>query len=285
MKRHWLTVFFCSMISLAHAEDVYTYATGEIENDSRYVYEQAVLKLALEKTVETYGPYKLIPSKVGSNVKRNEQQLIDGTYENFIVKLAYEPRLADQLAYIPFPVERGILGYRVFFTSEKIKGQLKDVTTLEQLKKFSILQGIGWSDVSILREAGFDVKTGTNYDTMFKMVAVNRADLFSRGVTELYGEWQARQDVKGLTFDESISLHYPVPRFFFINKKNQQALKRIQDGLEAAYADGSFQELWHKNFDEGLNVISLKNRKIFNINNPGVAGLDTSYEKYNYKPE
>lgn len=284
MKKFGLFLFVAILSPTIWGQTVFTYVAGETENDPRYAYDQALLKLALEKTTDQYGPYKLSPSKLG-NQKRNIQDAVDNVYPNLFAKLSYDPTLKEDLIYIPIPADRGIVGYRVCFTSEKIKEELKTVTTVEQLKKYSMLQGIGWSDVAILKAAGFTVKTGTNYDGMFKMVAVNRVDMFPRGANELLGEWNLNKKTKGLTYDESVAVYYPLPRFFFTNKSNKEAAKRIQEGLEIAFKDGSFQSLWKEYYQESVDMIALEKRTIFRIDNPDVKGLDTAYEKYNFTPE
>ena len=279
-----LTLLFL-LSPLVFGQTVFTYVVGESENDPRYLYDQALLRLALDKTVPKYGEYKMVPARAGANIKRNEQDAVDDAYENFFTKLSYTPALAEKLAYVAIPADRGIVGYRVCFTSEKVKALLKDVETVEQLKEFSMLQGIGWADVEILKAAGFKVKTGTYYNGMFRMVAAGRVDLFPRGANELLDEWNANKDVKGLTYDESLAVYYPMPRFFFTNKKNQEAAKRVKDGLDLAFEDGSFQALWEKNYAESIKMVALDKRKIFRVGNPSLGGLDTAYEKYNYKPE
>ena len=285
MNKYAFTLLSALFTLSLSAQTTFTYVAGESANDPRYAYDQALLKLALEKTVEKYGPYTLQPSKLGSNQKRNETDAIENTFPNFFLKLSYSSELAKQLDYIPIPADRGIVGYRVCFTSEEIKRQLQEVQTIEQFKKFDMLQGIGWSDVAILKAAGFTVKTGTNYDGMFKMVAVNRVDLFPRGANEMLGEWNLHKDTKGLTYDESLALYYPLPRFFFTNRQNKEAAKRVQEGLEIAFEDGSFQALWREHYQDSVDMIKLDQRKIFRITNPSVTDLDPSYEKYNFNPE
>jgi hypothetical protein len=85
--------------------------------------------------------------------------------------------------YVPFPIDRGVVGYRVAFVSKETKEKLKSVETIEDLRQFTFLQGTGWQDVDILRKNDFKVIESAYYEPMFKMVARNRADLFIRGLT------------------------------------------------------------------------------------------------------
>ena len=104
------------------------------------------------------------------------------------------------------------------------------MTTLTELKQFSIGQGLGWLDTQILRHNGFKVIEGTSYEGLFKMVARSRVDLFGRGANEILSEYQARANDLQLIADTSIILYYPFPRFFFTSKKNLKAIQRVRAG-------------------------------------------------------
>ncbi len=39
--------------------------------------------------------------------------------------------------------------------------------------------------------------------------------------------------------DENVALYYPLPRVFFTHNSNRQAIARVQQGLKAAWRDGS----------------------------------------------
>ena len=56
--------------------------------------------------------------------------------------------------YVRFPIHLGIVSYRICFVSPQQQAAVASVTTLDQLKKFTLGQGKGWLDVQILRQAG-----------------------------------------------------------------------------------------------------------------------------------
>jgi len=265
------------------AKTVFTYRSKETESDERRNYNKELLQLALEKTVVTYGPYKLVPSPM-MNAARSEIVAKNGTLENFFIKLSVSKKRMRDMTFINFPVDRGIVGYRVFWVSPRVRDSLKSVETFEQLSQFSIGQGIGWLDAKILKYNGFNVITGSTYEGLFKMVAKGRFDLFPRGANEIYGEIKSHPNIKNLVLDDSISLYYPLPRFFFTAKKNIEATSRIAEGLKIAYNDGSFLKLWEKHYRQSVEFVNLKFRKIFKIDNPFLQGVDNSYEKYFYHP-
>lgn len=116
------------------------------------------------------------------------------------------------------------------------------------------------------------------------MITKNRGDIFIRGANELYDEWNTNKHLNNLAFDKSFTLYYPLPRFFFTSKKNTEAIKRVKEGLQIAYNDGSLKKLWEKHYLKSIVFTNLKDRKVFRISNPFLDGIDKSYEKYLYVP-
>jgi len=98
------------------------------------------------------------------------------------------------------------------------------------------------------------------------MVATGRFDLFARGANELLKEFGSHKKIKDLMYDKSIALYYPLPRFFFTAKSNTRAIKRIEEGLIAAYQDGSIEKVWKKQYGPSVSysnsaVVSAKKVK------------------------
>lgn len=277
-----LFVYFCA--GAVVAATVFTCPAPESAKDTRRAYDNALLELALKKTEAKYGAYTLERVNQGANNRRNRLDVGNRVYPNFFIKESFSLQLKEKLAYVPIPVDRGIVGYRVAFVSKETGERLKKVTSLEELKQFSVVQGIGWLDADILEKAGFKVQTGSSYEGMFEMVAANRADLFFRGVNELLSEWEAHQQVANLAYDESVLVHYPLPRFFYTAKANTEAIERVHEGLKMAYEDGSFEALWQQHYMKSIEFVGLGKRKVFEINNPYTEGLDPAYTKYNYVP-
>ena len=262
----------------------FTYmAPKEKDKGPRARYGEALLILALEKTIESHGPYriKLSPKM---NKKRALASLETNSLENFFVKLSISKGASEKMGYVNFPVDLGVVGYRVFFVSPKAAAAFSQVTDLEQLKKFSITQGLGWLDTQILRHNGFNVIEGTSYEGLFKMVSRNRVDLLPRGVNELFYEYRRLSKNMPLIVNTSIVLYYPLPRFFFTNKQNVAAIERIQTGLEIAYKDGSVHKLWREYYAESVGFVDFKTAKIFKIENPFLEGVVDSYKQYIISP-
>jgi hypothetical protein len=283
LKIRNLLIILPLFISVAYAATLFTFRSPESNLDLRYDYDNQLLALALEKTKHEYGDFKLVPSPV-MNFLRAENVAKTNQLENFFFKQSYNEELAKDLLFIPFPIDLGIVGYRVCFVSKSNSTKLAQINSLEDLKQLSHGQGAGWLDATLLRHHGFAVTEAANYEGLFRMVANNRFDLFCRGTNELLGEYNAHKDVPNLTYDTRIAIAYPIPRFFFTAKQNTASAARIHKGLITAYNDGSLQSLWLKYYKESIDFVNLGERKIFYLDNPMLNGLDTDYKQYFYNP-
>ncbi|MAY43382.1 MULTISPECIES: hypothetical protein [unclassified Neptuniibacter] len=280
----FLLILFVFFTGRVNAEaTIFHYRIGESNNDVRYEYDFAALKLALDKTKAQYGEYELkaIPSV---NIPRAIEYARKNTFQNLFIKLSYEKSYDSMLKYAHFPVDLGVVGFRVCFVSPLGKELLKSVENLDQLKSLSHVQGSGWSDVEILRFNGFKVETASGYENLFRMIAANRADLFCRGANEIYDEYRIRTSIENLNYDTSMAIVYPLPRFFYTNIRNVEAAKRVTKGLERAYSDGSLVSLWEKYYGENFKFSNLKERRIYRIENPLLNGLESHFQKYLYPP-
>jgi hypothetical protein len=278
------TIFaFAGLSYPAFATMIVTVQGPESSVDTRYEYDQAVIRLALEKSKPNYGDYILQETAVGQNWARTLITATSGKFSNYIIKYSVSSKLPDGLHAIPFPVDLGIVGYRVAFVSHETKQNMLEIKTLDDLKRFEIIQGISWLDTDILRHHGFDVRVGSDYEAMFSMVAFNRSGLFLRGANELLGEWNTHLALPELTYDETISVYYPLPRFLVTAKENKELIARINEGLLIAHEDGSLLRLWEEKYLASVEFANLKSRKIFRLTNPFLKNVDPSWQKYVYE--
>ncbi|SMF30946.1 hypothetical protein SAMN02745866_02022 [Alteromonadaceae bacterium Bs31] len=252
--------------------------------NATFAFELSTLVLALDLTVEEYGPYTLSELPHLMNVARASRVAKSNSIENFVFITGYKESLAEELDYAAFPVDLGILGYRICFTHQHNLQALKRITRLDDLKKFSIGQGLHWSDVAVLRHSGLNVVEVPMFESLFGMVASKRIDLACRGINELGSDWELHRHMKGLAYDQSIALYYPLPRFFWANKRNKALIDRIELGLQKAYADGSIQEVWKAHFEENIEFANLAERRLFRLPNPNLDKLADSFEHYFLEP-
>jgi ABC-type amino acid transport substrate-binding protein len=283
-----LGLIAASQTAVAASDFIVSYRTPVIRNTTStyHDYYTALLKLALEKTRPTYGDYKMEGVPPSTSLLRSLSDAVDNIYPNLAIEAGYEEKLTDSgmLTYINIPIDGGIFGYRVCFTNAAIKEQLKKVNSVNDLRKYTIAQGVAWVDTEILRANDLTVIEISNFEGIFKMVAAGRIDLFCRGTNQLQDEVKQFKSLTKLTYDESFVLVYPLPRFFYLNAKNTLAKERIQAGLQIAFKDGSFKKLWKKHYQSSVDFSKLDQRKHIYLKNPLLKKLPPDYKQYFMDP-
>ncbi|RYZ85727.1 MAG: hypothetical protein EOO68_29835 [Moraxellaceae bacterium] len=262
---------------------VFTHRVPDAYNSGTASYEASVLKLALDKTIDEYGPYEFRVAPA-MNITRSIQGMKSDSFPNLIVTLGYKDSYSadGDIAYIRFPIDLGILGYRTCFAPKSMLGKISKINTLDELRKLSIGQGRGWVDSAILKANGFNVVEAEPYSILFKMTAAHRFDLFCRGANEVKEEYDHWQDLDGFGYDRHLLIYYPMPIFFYTNTANTQAIARVTKGLHKAYADGSLMALWFERHKDSVNFANLGKRKVFRLENPMAKSVDFDYTRYFY---
>lgn len=284
-----LSPLACGLLALglawpAWANEIVTLTSPQTGRDPRESYNGLVLALALEKTRTEYGDFRIDITPV-MNTARAIQEIKNKHYPNQVLMTSFQNRLlAEGLDYARFPVEYGVTGYRICFVSPQARPEVAQSKTLDELRRFTIGQGIGWADGEILRFNGFNVYEAGVQDSLFLMVAASRFDLFCRGINELEPELKRNKDIAKLDYDRSMALAYPLPRFFFANKNNRKLLERITRGMQIAHQDGSLRKIWLEQYGEALRFANLKQRRIFELKTPNIDQIDFDYQKYYFDP-
>lgn len=272
----WLFILMQPL--MARAEFVVSHRSPYAPGDTHHVYSTALLQLALEKTRAEYGDYRLNPIPP-RNYARALKALVDNDYPNLVIETSYEQALTSNpnLAFINFPVDLGVLGYRVCFMNPKLKAAGVKLGSLKALSQYSFAHGVGWADTLIFRHNGLKVREIDNYDSIFLMVVGGRVDFFCRGVNEILGEVEQFSQLNNLVIDDYFMLVYPLPRFFYFNTGSILARERIETGLKKAYADGSLQSLWKAHYHTSLDYVRIKGRKVITMENPLLHNLKLSF--------
>jgi len=260
-----------NMPTVSAAEMVYIYHLPESKNDHRYDYHWEVLKLALEKTSDRYGPYVMKPADSVMTEARQLEEIKNATGKLTVLIKAANREYEQALTPVRIPLDKGLIGYRVFLINRKDQPKFAAISTLEELKKLTVGQGAGWADVEVWKANGFQVMTGGNYDGLFSMVVSGRFDFFSRGMVEVIEEFDQRKDkMPDLHIEETICVYYPWPFYFYFPKTEEgKALAaRVEEGLLQVFKDGSLEPIFLKYHGEALARFHLKDRKIFRLRNP-----------------
>lgn len=285
-QRGLALVILCCWLCPARAELVVAQLSPLLKEDKRGEYFHSLIQLALEKTRAQYGDYRLDTLPPVVDWAHFSVALKNNAYPNLIVALPYRDGEPERMGtrFIPLPIDMGLLSYRICFVNQAAKEKVKAAASLADLRQFTIAQGTGWGDVTILRSNGFKVLEFNGYPNLFKVVIGGRADLFCRGVNELKNEYETFKGFGKLEYDESFALVYPSPWFFHVSRSNPLLQQRISDGLAMAYADGSLQQTWLDFYRPSIEFAKLKQRKIYYLNNPLTKNLPDDYKNYFIDP-
>ena len=249
---------------------VYPLTTLE-DMDSRYEYDWAVLRAALQKTEARYGPFELHQSTHPMSSQRVAQELLMPGGRINVFARATSPELERTYLPVRLPIDRGLLGYRMFLIRDSDRARFAAVRTLDALRKLRVGQGKDWIDVPILRNAGFQVVEGTNYPGLFGMLDAGRFDFFSRGIDEAQREFKERRRAyPHMVIEQTLLLQYPLPSYFFTRRDDEGKLlaRRIAEGMEIMIKDGSLNALFQQYKGESIRAGGLAHRRVLRLENP-----------------
>ena len=164
------------------------------------------------------------------------------------------------------PIFKGLYGWRLLLASPEVAERMRDVRTLDQLRQFSMVQGLEWPDTGILQANGLKVVISPSYDAMFKQLRLGRADAFPRSVEEIW--WELDRYGQGLTVVPNLCLHYPAAIYYFVAPDEAELAAAIELGLQRLRANGSFDRLFTQYLGEDLARARLEARHVIELRNP-----------------
>ncbi len=269
--RPLLAVALCAATAAAAAATDVVYPKSGSTLDSRYEYDWEVLRTALEKTRARFGSFSLRPSASSMTPARASEELQAPKGRINLLARATSTELEQQFLPVRLPIDRGLLGYRIFLVRSTDLPRLAAVRTLDDLRVLRAGLGKDWADVAILRAAGLPVVEGSTYDGLFPMLTAGRFDFFSRAVDEALREYDERQaNLPGLAVEPTLLLHYPLPRYFFVrhDAEGRQLGARIAAGLETMLRDGSLKALFYRHKGPMIERAGLRHRRVLQLANP-----------------
>ena len=259
----------------ADRDMVYIYNAPESPLDQRYVYHWEILRMALERTREKWGPYRMEPA-VFMDEQRQSAELKRASGKLTVMYLGTTVDFERTLVPIRIPVDKNLGGYMVMLIRGEDEAKFKAVHTLDDLRKYKIGLGLGWIDVGILQAAGFNVVTGSSYDGLFEMLANRRFDAFSRAAVEILDEYAERKGkIPDMSIESSFILYYPLPMYFWFSKTpaGERLAERAREGMLSMIEDGTYDRIFMKYQQHKIDALHLRERKVFRIENPILRDL------------
>lgn len=248
---------------------------GASQNRDEYQFE--LLKLALEKTKNTYGDYELIrvDQKITSlrasrEVSRGEIINIEAspnwTTEVVPSEIRKDPRIA-----VKIPVLQGLLGYRRLVIRKSDLEKFNNITRESQLQQLVAGQGKDWEDVFIYRENGYQVNDEADYYNLFAMLVAGRFDYIPLSAIEAedfihkFGKYS-----QAVTIAPDILIYYPFPVLFQVSIHHPELAQRVEKGLNKAKHDGSMEKLFQAHFAAEVTKLRAARNRTFVLENKRV---------------
>jgi len=263
LRRLLCACLLSAAVAAAMAEPIVVrYPRAESIDDERGEYGQALLDLALAKSGGHYRA-ELSPTRMQQNRALVELQSGSGRID--IVGTMTSAEREEALLPVRIPMTRGLIGWRIGLVRADHKDLLRDVRTVDDLKRYTTAQGHDWPDLQILRHSGLKVHPVAVYSGLFGMLNAGRIDWAPRSANEIWAE-AARHP--GLAIDPYIVVHYPTADYFFVNRNNPALAEAVRTGLEAALADGSFEQLFYLHYGRLLRNARFEHRLVIHLPNP-----------------
>ncbi|MBP0588189.1 hypothetical protein J8I87_00290 [Paraburkholderia sp. LEh10] len=241
--------------------------------DVHAAFALATLDLAMKAANASYSARQL---EVVMERGRALAELANGTTIN-LHWTSMEAQAERGLNVVHIPIHRGLIGYRVFIIRQDRQPDFDRIETLDDLRSMTGVQGLGWIDTEIMRNAGLVVQTPSTYETIFKMVEGKRVDYFPRGVIEAYPEVESRKETEpGLAVENRLLLAYRSDFLFYVSAHHERLAATIARGFAAAWRDGSYLNLFntHPYIQNALKRANLSGRRIIRLDNPFLSDED-----------
>ncbi|MBN9669139.1 hypothetical protein [Roseibium aggregatum] len=241
-------------------------ATLGAERYSDYITE--LTRLVFARTEAPGAAPRRVPGVSGISRNRKFVELLSGEHLEFSA-LPTKPEWEEKLIPIRIPVRKGLQGYRLFLVNRNNPQTIGKIETLDQLRALPTGSGAQWSTTVALEEAGFTVVKGQSKNDLVKMLDLKRFVTYGRGIDEIFAEYDALAAAHpSLSIDREVALFIPHPVYFFVTPKRPDLAERIERGLRDMIADGSFNDLFRKHFEDDIKRARLDRRRIFTIANP-----------------
>jgi hypothetical protein len=241
----------------------------------RIEHEARVIKLALEKSRDKYGPYTYEISFHRFSHQRVERAMRDGT----LVNVASSPvwRLEEHedppLRVIPIPVARGLLGYRQLVVRKEDFPRFAKLKTLEELQKMTAGVGIHWTELNVFRENNLPWLGGKDIAQLHFMLARSRLDYIPLGIAEVTQELAESPYRDELAIVPDLIIYYPLPTFIQVSLGTPHLAERIEYGLRRSVADGSLDKLFQRHYGHLTNTLQSPELRVIMLKNPDLPSF------------
>jgi ABC-type amino acid transport substrate-binding protein len=249
---------------------------GNSPDDKRWDFVLEILALALQKAPASDGPDRIIRLPAQMQARRIAE--LSAGELDVAVGIGSKDLMQKPVIFIPLPLQRGLLGWRLLLANREGADKLARVHSIEDLRPLRMGFVRTFADYRAMLANQLNVVDGADYQGMFRMLSAGRMDYLSRGVGEVFDEHALllAQGIKGIDIEPQLALHYRADWFFVVNPARRDLAERITRGLEAARQDGSYERAFQRSFGPILARAKLEQRQVIELVNPDFPDLGAS---------
>ncbi|MCF2947965.1 hypothetical protein L0668_07595 [Paraglaciecola aquimarina] len=222
----------------------------------------------MQSTKSEYGDFSITTEESGYTIAR-QIKIAQESPDIFMWASPYNP-INQHLSIIEYPIFNGVLGLRSLVIHKNNLKNINLVTSIADLRRFTIGQGPGWMDVSIYKDNGFEV-VEARLNKLFNMLSNERFELLPLGKLEIDLQTLSRkQGGHNLTIAPNHMIFYPHPVLFHLNQKHKKVIDRLSQGMQKITQNGELAALFEKHFSHetalinqaGMTVITMQNNTL-----------------------
>lgn len=227
-------------------------------------YFSRLLKLALEKTESTHGPFQIEETEQRLVDKRLRTALIQGKVD--VLWSSNSAEFEQQMLPVRISLLKELNNFRLLLIRNGDQPRFSAVDSLDDLRKLKGGMSAQWADAKVMRQNNLPLVEAVGYGKLFKMLAAGRFDYFSRGLYQIQPEVNLYPELE-LQIEQELMLHYRNDVYFFVDKNNSVLAERLETGLTVALADGSFDELFNSipRYQWGLALLQNHQRRVLEL--------------------
>lgn len=264
MKKLFVLSLFILLSTSVHSKDSF-----KIVSNSHYVtgYWGDLVKQALEATVEEYGEYEILVYEEVIGNERHRAEMQTGKLINVRIGVSTVER---EEIYIPIkiPLRKGLLNYRLLVAKKGDIDKLKNVDSIDELRKFKFGSVDSWVTTKILEDNQFEVVPVVDSSRLFGMLKAQRYDLALRGVNEVFTELELDKNKLEVAVVPDIGVYISSPTYIFVSKTAPRLAERLTKGLDEMIVSGEFDEIFYKWHKESIDKAKISERKFIVVDNP-----------------
>ena len=235
----------------------------------RQDYELDILHCLLTATEKEFGQFTLHNDVTDYPLAKDEGNVFNiGT--GILVTVAGNTKFAQhKKIVIPQAISKGLLGYRLLIIKQDKRDKFQQINTAKQMQQLTAGIPATWADADLFRANNYTVCEKGVFSEIFQRLKNNDCDYVALGANEIEQAFTEMAEPLGdLIIEPSLMLYYPFPLVFYLNPQQVELAARVKVGLQYIINNGQLDAIFQQYNSNIVDRLRLKQRKIFNLNNP-----------------